>query len=912
MAGIAILASGASARHGAQANGPSQWWKVDLHVHTVTSGDAVQDLNVMSQAARSLGYNAVFVTDHSAGSNAPIGGVIANHIRLEDDVKQWKQAVYGNPTATTDALVSSPVESGSASLHLAATAAGYGESFVWYKRGPNLHQGDIVLRFSVDPKQIDPGSAAYVSLAVGGDPMMAQEAGGGFLCDASTPGRGYPPNGYTTRTGAVVPGHSVVFVWELGNARASSSSATGRVVVTQLPYTLDKWNTYTIDVSKAIASLPAALQPSADDAITQLRLAAAGSGGTADAYFDAYSLDAKSPTSTGSEFVRRNAEIPKLDTPTFKVFAGLEAGLNGHSSRFNYDITKPSQWQLYKNGPVSIPLTHAEGYPAQLDHPALPGGVKMNVAIATRAENADLMEAAPRGTNDAMLQVWDAILRRGTQVIGTWTSDAHRTESLGEATYLYAPALTLDSLLQAAYEGRAFMAWNSFPGHVVLNLDPGSAVPYAARYPVYVSPAQQLAIVHLSITAGVPENARVVWVENGQQVESDPVAAGSLDLVHSVKLGPAFTYVRAELLGADGEILAMTEPIFFRPRAVPAGMSVNATGVETPDGRGYTHLETLGIAPPSVSGRTLTVGLPDRAGSVVSLQVTTGGYAPAAASGATVLSRTYDATRHVAGFRVRVGHDSSLRIRLRPVSSPLPAAPSGLHATSTGATAVDLAWDASPVSGRAALLVLRNGVPIAVVPPAATSYEDGTATPKTSYTYAVAALGFDGRRSQAGTALAVTTEQIQTFTIAPSADTYVEEDKPTSAFGSKPFLRVDGSPISVAYLGFDVHAITGTLRSATLRIWANTGGAGFDVHVSPGGWPETMTYGSAPSYTATPLGSSGALKRGTWATIDVTSLLDGAGEVSVALTATNPSSALNLASRESGDKAPQLVVETQS
>jgi len=100
------------------------------------------------------------------------------------------------------------------------------------------------------------------------------------------------------------------------------------------------------------------------------------------------------------------------------------------------------------------------------------------------------------------------------------------------------------------------------------------------------------------------------------------------------------------------------------------------------------------------------------------------------------------------------------------------------------------------------------------------------------------------------------------------------------------------------------------VTSATLRIWANTGGAGFDVHTAPTGWPETMTYSTAPAFTATPAGSSGPLQRGSWTTVDVKSLLDGSPELDLALTAT--STRLNLASREAGDKAPQLVVETQS
>lgn len=908
----AFLAGAAGARHGEAQTVPSRWWKTDLHVHSITSGDAVQDIGVMSVAARKLGFNAIFLTDHSAGDNAPIGGVIANHVFMKDDVLQWKPATFGSPTASTDELAKSPVRSGSASLHLGVTAAStYGESFEWYKRGPDLHEGRDVLRFSVYPTRIDPGAGAYVSIAVGGDPMMQFENGKDFLDDPSTPGHGYPVQGYVNAQGQILSGHSVVFVWELGGPRADAATPTSRTVVTKLPYRLNHWNTYTIDVTKAFATLPAAIRPSADEALEAIRLVAgASSGGSADAYFDDVTLDSTQPEGTGEEFVRRNREIPRYDAPGFRIFPSLEAGLKDHAQRFDYAITTPAQWTLFKTGQASIPGTHAAGYPAQLNHPGLPGGVTTGQAISTNAEGADLIEAVPRGTNDVMLKVWDSILEKGYDVVGTWTSDAHRTEKLGQATYLYAPALTMDSLLRAAYEGRAYMALATFSGRIVLNLDPTSDAPVAARYPVYVPAAQKLALVHLAISGGIPAGAHVVWIRNGVQVADDALTADSADLLYQLPLGGPFTYVRAELLAPDGTLLGMTEPIFFRRASLPAGTTVQAAGVATPDGRGYTRLETLGIATPTFARGALDVGLPDRPGSTVSVQVATGGYAPAGATGAKVVSSTYDPVRRVAVFAVRAGSGARLHVSLRPSAASLPAAPTGLHAASSGATDVGLVWDAPAVASRAAIVVLRDREPIAAVPPGATSYVDATAKPQTTYEYALASLGFDGRQSSAGAALSVTTERLQTLTLVPSGDTYVDANRPTSAFGTKTFLRLGASPASVAYLRFDLHGVTGTVTNATLRIWANTGGAGFDVHTAPSGWPETMTYSSAPPFTATPAGSSGPVTRGAWTTVDVTSLLDGSSELDLALTAT--SSRLNLASREAGDKAPQLVVQTQS
>ena len=91
-----------------------------------------------------------------------------------------------------------------------------------------------------------------------------------------------------------------------------------------------------------------------------------------------------------------------------------------------------------------------------------------------------------------MIDVWDSMLQRGTSVLGTWSSDMHKVATLDEptrgvATYLYAPTLTFDALMRSLFEGRAYLARNTFVGRVLFNLDATSQEPYPARYPVYVS-----------------------------------------------------------------------------------------------------------------------------------------------------------------------------------------------------------------------------------------------------------------------------------------------------------------------------------------------------------------------------------------------------------------------------------------
>ena len=112
-----------------------------------------------------------------------------------------------------------------------------------------------------------------------------------------------------------------------------------------------------------------------------------------------------------------------------------------------------------------------------------------------------------------------------------------------------------------------------------------------------------------------------------------------------------------------------------------------------------------------------------------------------------------------------------------------------------------------------------------------------------------------------------------------------------------------------SYLRFSIVGLTGTVKKATLRIYANSGsGSGFTIRsVADNTWGEsTITYSNAPAFSSTALGATGAFGTGVWTTVDVTAYITGNGTFSLALTSTGAQ--INLASRESGANAPQLVI----
>ena len=117
-----------------------------------------------------------------------------------------------------------------------------------------------------------------------------------------------------------------------------------------------------------------------------------------------------------------------------------------------------------------------------------------------------------------------------------------------------------------------------------------------------------------------------------------------------------------------------------------------------------------------------------------------------------------------------------------------------------------------------------------------------------------------------------------------------------------------------SYLRFNVLGLAGQVTGATLRIYSNSGSSiGYQVRTlanPTSTWVEnTITYANAPAASTTVTGQSGALTAGTWSSVDISPLVTGNGTVDLVLT-TSSGTQINLASRESGATAPQLIVTT--
>ncbi|SCL34991.1 parallel beta-helix repeat (two copies) [Micromonospora pallida] len=142
--------------------------------------------------------------------------------------------------------------------------------------------------------------------------------------------------------------------------------------------------------------------------------------------------------------------------------------------------------------------------------------------------------------------------------------------------------------------------------------------------------------------------------------------------------------------------------------------------------------------------------------------------------------------------------------------------------------------------------------------------------------------------------------------IVPTADAWVDSMAPTTNHGNG-YLKVDGLPVAVAYLRFDVQGVD-AVPSALLRFHVETASStGVEVRaVGDEPWQETtLTYHDAPPVGAV-VGSSGPVSAGTWVSVDVSALVTEDGPVTLALTTGNDTG-VRITSRE-GTAKPELLV----
>ena len=167
----------------------------------------------------------------------------------------------------------------------------------------------------------------------------------------------------------------------------------------------------------------------------------------------------------------------------------------------------------------------------------------------------------------------------------------------------------------------------------------------------------------------------------------------------------------------------------------------------------------------------------------------------------------------------------------------------------------------------------------------------------------------------ATTASTTSTEaSADTSVLNPVQDAYTRSDTPDGNFGTGQTLHIDGSPVSVAYLKFDVAGLTGAPSKATLKIFVTVSST-TSINASPvpdTTWTETgLTWNNRPAPGSPSIPSPTPITANTFLSYDVTSLVHGNGLVSFAIDTASATSK-DIPSRENTTAAnrPQLIVES--
>ena len=936
------------------------WWKVDTHEHSSFSGDAPADLGVTTAKARAAGYNAVFLTDHDRAESFQIQGANGNYTSFTDALSgRWTAKSAGTLSSFANSAASSPVHSGTGSLHVGAASTSSGQSFVYANRAPALRAGAVTLDFWVYPQQISGNAGVDVSVSLGGDSTAVT------------------PFGYTNSSGTTTLGKSTVLAWQLGTARASSQSGSSRVYSNSLNYSPGIWNHYVINVTSGsitwtaeggtastssgtgLENLDLADRPASHVVLSYPKIeAAVTAGGTADAYIDDYVLKDEAPNCPAGDFVYRNNLLNggQFDSPTFKIFPSREMGQGNHSNQFNFGITDPANyydnyndtsvpqaygddgalcaatnsvsapWKFSRLGSDNISDVQASGYPAQNNHP----GVTDSLAsvVSTKAHGADAVEVR---TGADYSKTWDDILQQDHIIMGTYGSDTHSgVAGSNPSNYIDAPSLTLDDLMHSYFEGRMYQAPGNFTGRIVFNVD-GGARPYAARYPVLMPATASSTNVHLSISAGLAAGQRVRWITNSGSgpVTTDVAVTGtSYDEVRSIPLTGSFTYVRAEIRDAADQLVANTQPIFFRSlTGLPDDKSVHVDSVTPSSGCGCSIAKTKGITTSSWAANRLTLNLTNPAGSAVNLSATSadapsqvlmdGSSVSQALSLADFQTQTgdawyYDAAAQQLHLQDRQGGSTSSVVASFGTSNDdPPSVPSGVGASASGSSSVDVSWsastdgDATPVAG---YHVFRDGSQVGDV--SGTSFTDTGLSPNTTYGYTVSAYDTAGLESAKSDSVSVKTSGATSGTFNPVADAYVVSGDSVN-HGTQTVLKADTTPVTSSYLRFSLSGLSGSsVKSAVLKVYTtNALSAGFSVRTTSGSWTESgIVFANAPAYSSTSVRSP-ATSANAYVSVDVSSLVTKtSGDVNLTLVGLS-STNLSMNSRE-GTNKPQLVITT--
>jgi len=598
------------------------WYKAELHHHS-TFSDGYRALPKVIDAAKNLGYSAFFLTDHDTFKELRTTNVII----FEDSAtvpavsKTWSRLEYTDGTVYNNTVEISTAQkySGTSSMHFAVNCSGFTQTGYYlgapwrfgYEtdewKNPSLFRGTIWLNFTVYPMNFGDFAGLRVTLHI------SDGTDTGITWDNATY-RTTIEKAYFTWAFYYTTDKNITTSTNLMRTYNGIYNASGSTRIETL--TANQWQSLSINVTKYIESLKF------ESATNHHSLASYGSAISgmkvcvrtnnkklAQFYVDKITINQTPSTTFQSEMAYRNSHLNHWDTATFKTFPAVEFSPDGgHQNYFVWNFTDASKYIDRSTAPMSRnrynipPWAHNQGYLIQLNHPTS-GGTNPTDVINNEGWGADTMETRSQDE----ISVWDSLLSKGVIIIGVGSSDLPTHLVGGEwATKIYASSLTLESLLKSIYEGRIFITENDFTGTPIFNIKT-STEPYPSRYINYIASSDN-ATLYLNINQGLRNGWKVCWVRNGTYFENTTVTGSSFTAFKSYSMPNNANYWRVEIRNASNNIVAMSEPIFFKKVTnLPPGIYAYAYNFKTSTGINYTNNVIKGITSVSYGSGKLTL-----------------------------------------------------------------------------------------------------------------------------------------------------------------------------------------------------------------------------------------------------------------------------------------------------------------
>jgi hypothetical protein len=222
-----------------------------------------------------------------------------------------------------------------------------------------------------------------------------------------------------------------------------------------------------------------------------------------------------------------------------------EVKASGALVSINHPMLKPWQWQYLTTPLKEIDVIEIWNDPTYKDNP----------------------EATEKA-----LRLWNILWNDGHCIFGIGGSDSHLlpTESYEEggppsvigdpATYVFCNGLSPRTLLEGIKAGKAYVSRG--PEYIVNIIVDGISYPPGSDLSECFNGKNEIHISYEVLPNNTPANARLIWVKDGKEIDSEEVFDGSIINKQFTIRREEVSWIRFEVRSKDGKLLSFINPIF--------------------------------------------------------------------------------------------------------------------------------------------------------------------------------------------------------------------------------------------------------------------------------------------------------------------------------------------------------------